>query len=79
MNARDLWHRKSGLERVPDVMSNLPRVLNSSLAAANAVREALNSTMAAVDAAKAGSNADRRQWRRSPWTWKRRGIRATRA
>jgi hypothetical protein len=52
MNPRDLWHRKSGWERVPDVVSNLPRVLNSSLTAVDAARTALDSTMSAVDAAK---------------------------
>jgi len=53
MNSRDLWHRKSGWERVPDVVNNLPRVLNSSLTAVDAVRTALDSTMSVVDAAKA--------------------------
>lgn len=53
MNPRDLWQRKSGWERVPDVVSNLPRVLNSSLTAMDAARTALDSTMSAVDAAKA--------------------------
>lgn len=54
MNPRNLWYRKTGWERVPDVVSNLPRVLNSSLTAVDAARTALDSTMSAVDAAKAG-------------------------
>ncbi len=53
MNPRDLWHRKGGRQRVPDVVSNLPRVLDSSLTAIAAARTALDSTMSAVDAAKA--------------------------
>jgi hypothetical protein len=59
MNPRDLWHRRTGWERMPDVVSNLPRVLNSSLAAVDATRMALDSTMNAVDAAKAGPRAGR--------------------
>ncbi len=53
MNPKDLWPRQSGWQRVPDVVSNLPRVLNSSLTAIAAARTALDSTMSAVDAAKA--------------------------
>jgi hypothetical protein len=58
MNPRDLWHRKTGWQRVPNVVSNLPRVLDSSLAAVDAARLALDSTMNAVDAAK-GTSAGR--------------------
>ncbi len=53
MNLMNVWHRRTGWERVPDVVSNLPRVLNSSLTAVDAARTALDSTMSAVDAAKA--------------------------
>ncbi len=53
MNSRNLWHRKTSWERLPNVVSNLPRVLNSSLTAVDAARTALDSTMSAVDAAKA--------------------------
>lgn len=53
MKPMDLWHRKSGWDRVPEVVSNLPRVINSSLTAVDAARTALNSTLSAVDAAKA--------------------------
>lgn len=59
MKPRDLWHRRTGWERMPDVVSNIPRVLNSSLAAVDAARMALDSTMNAVDAAKSGSRASR--------------------
>ncbi len=59
MKLEDLCHRKSGWDRMPDVISNLPRVLNSSLTAAQAARVALDSTMDAVDAAKAGPRASR--------------------
>jgi hypothetical protein len=61
MNPRDLlWHRRTGWERMPDVVSTLPRVVNSGLAAVDATRLALDSTMEALDAAKAGSKAGRR-------------------
>ncbi len=53
MNPRDWWDRKAGWERVPDVVSNLARVLHSSLTAVDAARTALDSAMSAVDAAKA--------------------------
>ena len=59
MGLENLWYRKSGWDRMPDVISNLPRVLNSSLTAAQAARVALDSTMDAIDAAKAGSRASR--------------------
>jgi hypothetical protein len=59
MNPAFLRHKKSGWERMPDVVSNLPRVLNSSLVAVEAARTALDSTMNAVDAAKAGSKVSR--------------------
>ncbi len=59
MKPRDLWHRKKGWERVPDVVGNIPHVLNSGLAAVDAARTALDSTMNAVDAVKAGSRANR--------------------
>lgn len=61
MKLPDLWHRKSGWDRMPDVMSNLPRVLNSSLAAAEAARVALDSTIDGVDAAKEAPGASRRE------------------
>ena len=67
MNARDLWRPKSSWERVPDVVSNLPRVLNSSLTAIDAARTALDSTMSAVDAAKASPpNKSAKRIRLSP-------------
>ncbi len=59
MSPTFLRHRKSGWERMPDVVGNLPRVLNSSLVAVEAARTALDSTMDAVDAARARSNVSR--------------------
>ncbi|MFZ0089730.1 MAG: hypothetical protein WAL63_09510 [Solirubrobacteraceae bacterium] len=60
MNPSDLLFRKrGGWGRVPDVVSNLPRILDSSLAAANAARTALDSTLSAVDAAKANPRGSR--------------------
>lgn len=59
MRLADLWHRKSGWNQMPDVINNLPRVLNSSLAAAEAARVALDSTIDGVDAPKAGLRASR--------------------
>ncbi len=52
MNPKNLWHRRTGWERMPNVVSNLPRVLNSTLTAVDAARTALDSTMSAVEAAK---------------------------
>ncbi len=59
MNPRELWPKKRRWERVPDVVNNLPRVLNSSLTAVDAVRTALDSTMSVVDAAKANPSTNR--------------------
>ncbi len=53
MKPRELWPQKSRWERVPDVVSNLPGVLSSSLTAVDAVRTALDSTLNVVDAAQA--------------------------
>jgi hypothetical protein len=66
MNPRDLWRRKSGWERMPDVVSSVPRVLGSSLAALDAASTALDSTMEAMDAAKMRPKTSRSIKREKP-------------